>query len=90
MKATLQGVFKKEGKIFKMYSFDNTTDNDNIMVVTGIADFVEQTIKFKVATIEEWNRWKDKKTPETPQLLAFNAQAYNLMTRELLNVVTIL
>ena len=53
MKATLQGVFKKEGKIFKMYSFDNTTDNDNIMVVTGIADFVEQTIKFKVATIEE-------------------------------------
>ena len=53
MKATLQGVFKKEGKIFKMYSFDNTTDNDKIMVVTGIADFVEQTIKFKVATIEE-------------------------------------
>ena len=53
VKATLQGVFKKEGKTFKMYSYDNTTDNGKIMVVTGIVDFVEQTMKFKVAPIEE-------------------------------------
>jgi hypothetical protein len=36
-----------------MYSYDNTTDNGKIMVVTGIVDFVEQTMKFKVAPIEE-------------------------------------
>ena len=52
VKATLQGVYKKEGKVFKMYSYDNTTDNNKIMIVSGVVDFVAQTMKFKVAPLE--------------------------------------
>jgi|TARA_B110001452_G_scaffold266352_1_gene272989 hypothetical protein len=52
VKATLQGVFKKEGKVFKMYSYDNTTDENKIMIVSGVVDFVEQTMKFKVAPLK--------------------------------------
>jgi hypothetical protein len=52
VKATLQGVIKKEGKVFKMYSYDNTTDDNKIMIVSGIVDFVEQTIKFKVSPLK--------------------------------------
>ena len=51
VKATLQGVYKKEGKVFKMYSYDNTTDNNKIMIVSGVVDFVAQTMKFKVAPL---------------------------------------
>ena len=52
VKATLQGVFKKEGKVFKMYSYDNTTDENKIMIVSGVVDFVAQTMKFKVAPLK--------------------------------------
>ena len=52
VKATLQGVFKKEGNVFKMYSYDNTTDENKIMIVSGVVDFVEQTMKFKVAPLK--------------------------------------
>lgn len=51
VKATLQGVYKKEGKIFKMYSYDNVTDG-NTMIVSGVVDFVAQTMKFKVAPLK--------------------------------------
>ena len=51
VKATLQGVYKKEGPIFKMYSYDNVTDG-NIMIVSGIVDFVAQTMKFKVSPLK--------------------------------------
>ena len=52
VKATLQGVYKKEGKVFKMYSYDATTDDNKIMIVSGIVDFVAQTMKFKVAPLK--------------------------------------
>jgi len=51
VKATLQGVYKKEGKVFKMYSYDNVTDG-NIMIVSGVVDFVAQTMKFEVSPLK--------------------------------------
>ena len=55
VKATLQGVYRKEGKVFKMYSYDNTTDDNKIMIVSGVVDFVAQTMKFKVSPLK-WNK----------------------------------
>ena len=52
VKATLQGVYRKEGKVFKMYSYDNTTDDNKIMIVSGVVDFVAQTMKFKVSPLK--------------------------------------
>ena len=51
IRATLQGVYKKDGKVFKMYSYDNVTDG-NIMIVSGIVDFVAKTMKFKVSPLK--------------------------------------
>jgi hypothetical protein len=52
VRATLQGVYRKEGKVFKMYSYDNTTDDNKIMIVSGVVDFVAQTMKFKVSPLK--------------------------------------
>lgn len=48
--ATLQGVYRKVGKIFYMYSFDNVGDG-KINIVSGQADFVAKTMKFKVSEL---------------------------------------
>ena len=48
--ATLQGVYKKDGKVFRIYSFDNAS-NGKINIVSGEADFVAKTMKFKVSEL---------------------------------------
>ena len=48
---SLQGVWKKDGKVFKMYSLDNDSTNKVFNIVSGEADFVAKTMKFKVAPI---------------------------------------
>ena len=50
---SLQGVWKKEGKVFKMYSLDNDATNGVFNIVSGEVDFVAKTMKFKVAPIKE-------------------------------------
>ena len=49
--ATVQGVYKKDGKIFRLYSFDNAS-NGKFNIVTGEADFVAKTMKFKVSELQ--------------------------------------
>ncbi len=48
--ATLQGVYKKEGRVFKLYTFDNVS-NGKLNVATGVVDFVARTMKFSVSEI---------------------------------------
>ncbi len=48
---SLQGVWKKDGKVFKMYSLDNDSTNKVFNIVSGEVDFVAKTMKFKVAPI---------------------------------------
>ena len=49
--ATLQGAYVKQGKVFKMYTFDPTS-NGKLNFATGIVDFVAKTIKFKVSEVD--------------------------------------
>ena len=51
MTATLQGVWKKNGAIFEMYTFD-AVSNGLINVATGKMDLVNRTMKFKVAPLK--------------------------------------
>ncbi|MAI79565.1 MAG: hypothetical protein CL917_11530 [Deltaproteobacteria bacterium] len=48
---TVQGVYKKDGKIFRMYSLDNAS-NGIFNIVSGEADFVAKTMKFKVSELQ--------------------------------------
>ena len=49
---TTQGVYRKQGKVFKMYALDNLT-NEKTYIVSGIADFVNKTLKFKASEVKE-------------------------------------
>ena len=49
--ATLQGVWKKNGAVFDMYTFD-ALSNGLINVATGKMDLVNRTMKFKVAPLK--------------------------------------
>jgi len=49
--ATLQGVWKKNGAVFDMYTFD-AVSNGLINVATGKMDLVNRTMKFKVAPLK--------------------------------------
>ena len=51
-KGTTQGVYRKQGKVFKMYALDNLT-NEKTYIVSGIADFVNKTLKFKASEVKE-------------------------------------
>ena len=48
---TVQGIYKKDGKIFRMYSLDNAS-NGVFNIVSGEADFVAKTMKFKVSQLQ--------------------------------------
>lgn len=48
---TLQGAYVKQGKVFKMYTIDPTS-NGKLNFATGIVDFVAKTIKFKVSEVD--------------------------------------
>ena len=48
--ATIQGVYQKDGKIFRIYSLDNVS-NGKFNIVSGEADFVAKTMKFKVSEL---------------------------------------
>ena len=50
-RATLQGVFRRKGPIFQMYSLDMVS-NGVINIVSGEADFVNQTMTFKVSELQ--------------------------------------
>mgnify|MGYP006169720007 FL=1 len=50
-KATLQGVYRKEGEVFKLYSLDAVTDG-NLMMVSGVLDLINKTLNFKVSPIK--------------------------------------
>ena len=52
IKGTTQGVYRKQGKVFKMYALDNLT-NEKTYIVIGIADFVNKTLKFKASEVKE-------------------------------------
>ena len=49
--ATVQGVYKKDGKIFRIYSLDNAS-NGKFNIVSGEVDFVAKTMKFKVSELQ--------------------------------------
>jgi hypothetical protein len=49
--ATLQGVYRREGSIFKMYSLDMVSDGV-INIVSGEADFVDKTMTFKASQLK--------------------------------------
>jgi len=49
--ATLQGVYRREGSIFNMYSLDMVSDGV-INIVSGEADFVVKTMTFKVSQLK--------------------------------------
>ena len=49
--AELRGVWKKVGKIFKLYTLDNVS-NGNINIGSGEVDFVAKTMKFKVSELQ--------------------------------------
>lgn len=52
IKGTTQGVYRKQGKVFKMYALDNLT-NEKTYIISGIADFVNKTLKFKASEVKE-------------------------------------
>ena len=49
--ATLRGIWKKSGKIFKLYTLDNVS-NGKLNIGSGEVDFVAKTIKFKVSELK--------------------------------------
>ena len=49
--ATLQGAYVKQGRVFKLYGFDPTS-NGNLNLAIGIVDFVAKTINFKVTEVD--------------------------------------
>lgn len=49
--ATLQGVYRRKGAIFQMYSLDMVS-NGIINIVSGEADFVGKTMTFKVSPLK--------------------------------------
>ncbi len=49
--ATPQGVYRREGSIFKIYSLDMVSDGV-INIVSGEADFVAKTMTFKVSQLK--------------------------------------
>ena len=48
--ATLQGVYRRKGAIFQMYSLDMVSDG-LINIVSGEVDFVAKTMTFKVSPL---------------------------------------
>lgn len=48
--ATLQGVYRRTGAIFQMYSLDMVSDGV-INIVSGEVDFVAKTMTFKVSPL---------------------------------------
>ena len=49
--ATLQGVYRRKGTIFEMYSLDMVSDGV-VNIVSGEADFVAKTMTFKVSPLK--------------------------------------
>ena len=50
-RASLQGIWKRNGKIFELYTFDNVTDGKKT-VAKGILDMVNKTLKFEASQFE--------------------------------------
>ena len=49
--ATLQGVYRRKGAVFQMYSLDMVS-NGVVNIVSGEADFVAKTMTFKVSPLK--------------------------------------
>ena len=50
-RASLQGIWKRNGKVFELYTFDNVTDGKKT-VAKGILDLVNKTLKFEASQFE--------------------------------------
>mgnify|MGYP001167064144 FL=1 len=50
-RASLQGIWKRNGKIFELYTFDNVTDGKKT-VAKGILDMVNKTLKFEASQFD--------------------------------------
>jgi hypothetical protein len=50
-KASLQGIWKRKGVIYEIYTFDNISDGKKT-VAKGIMDIVNRTLKFEVSQFE--------------------------------------
>ena len=50
-RASLQGIWKRKGKIFELYTFDNVTDGKKT-VAKGVLDLVNKTLKFDASQFE--------------------------------------
>ena len=50
-RASLQGIWKRNGKIFELYTFDNVTDGKKT-VAKGVLDLVNKTLKFDASQFE--------------------------------------
>ena len=50
-KASLQGIWKRNGAIFELYTFDNVTDGKKT-IAKGILDLVNKTLDFDVSQFE--------------------------------------
>ena len=48
--ATLQGVYVKQGAVYKMYTLD-TVSNGQFTYAVGTLNFVEKTLSFKAANL---------------------------------------
>ena len=50
-RASLQDIWKRNGKVFELYTFDNVTDEKKT-VAKGILDLVNKTLKFEANQFE--------------------------------------
>ena len=50
-RASLQGIWKRNGRVFELYTFDNVTDGKKT-VAKGILDLVNKTLKFEASQFE--------------------------------------
>ena len=50
-RASLQDIWKRNGKVFELYTFDNVTDEKKT-VAKGILDLVNKTLKFEASQFE--------------------------------------
>ncbi len=49
--ASLQGIWKRNGSIYELYTFDNVTDGKKT-VAKGVLDMINKTLKFEASQFE--------------------------------------
>ena len=49
--ASLQGIWKRNGSIYELYTFDNVTDGKKT-VAKGVLDMINKTLRFEASQFE--------------------------------------